>query len=54
MNDHRDRDQDRKKRGEEDQRQADTERRSRELQEAWRKRHPQRDKPPDRRGEGPV
>ena len=43
-----------KKREEEDMRQAETNRRGRELKEAWRKHHPKRDKPPDRRGEGPV
>ena len=50
MNDRRDRDRDREKREEEDQREAETARRARDLQEAWRKRHPEKDKPPRRRG----
>jgi hypothetical protein len=50
VNDRRDRDRDREKREEEDQRQAETDRRARELQEAWRKRHPEKYKPPRRRG----
>ena len=50
MNARRDGDRDREKREEEDQRQAETDRRARELQEAWRKRHPEKYKPPRRRG----
>ncbi len=50
MNDRRDRDRDREKREEEDQRQVETDRRGRELKEAWRKRHPQEDKTPRKRG----
>ncbi len=50
MSERRDRDRDRGEREEEDRRQAETDRRGRELKEAWRKRHPQKDKkaPPQR------
>jgi hypothetical protein len=45
------RERDREKREEEDRRQAETDRRGRELKEAWRQHHPQKDKTPRKRGE---
>ncbi len=51
MNDRIDRDRrDREVREEEDERQAETDRRGRELKEAWRQHHPRNDKPPKKRG----
>ncbi len=50
MRDRRDIQRDRAKREEEDNRRAETDRRGEDLKEAWRQRHPEKDKAPRKRG----
>jgi len=51
MRNRKDRERDRAAREKENERRAETDRRGEELKEAWRQRHPEKDKTPRKRGE---
>ena len=51
VRDRKDRERDRAAREKENERRAETDRRGEELKEAWRQRHPEKDKTPRKRGE---